>query len=148
MQATHVLLRFVLRFHTSGFWILVGSILLMVCLGGSFRYMQKAAEPTYGPAPDFHIVDGGADLTRPASGLSAVKDVFWASAIILVLVGLTDYAWILAAIVPIYAMVEVYRKYVKPMMGAMGSGNQAGTSSPQHGRAAQRSQRRKMKRFV
>lgn len=147
MQAAHLILRYGFRFQSTGFWIVVGSLLLMLCLGGAYKHLQSAAEPTYGPAPDFLLVDGGADLTKPGSGVSAVKDVFWASAIILVLVGLTDYAWILAVIVPVYAAVEGYRTYIRPMMGGMGEASTGKSSIAQQDRAAQRAQRRKMKRF-
>lgn len=139
-------LRYGLRYQSSGFWVVVGSMILVLALFGSFRYLQKAAEPTYGPAPDFPLVEGGADLAKASPGLSTMKDVFWASAIVLVLLGLSDYAWILVIAGIVYVAVLGYTYYIKPMIGGMGASSTGHNSDSQQQRAAQRSQRRKIKR--
>lgn len=121
--------------------------MLVICMGGSYHFLQKAAEPSYGPGPDFLLIDGGADLAKLSPGLSAIKDLFWASGITLVLVGLTDYAWILAVIAAIYVAIDIYKKYIYPVIGGMGGSTGDSTSSAKQERAAQRSQRRKIKRM-
>lgn len=146
LQVAHVALRYGVRYHSIGFWVIAGTILLLICLGGSFNYMKTAAEPTYGPAPDFLLVDGGADLSKADTpGLSTTKDMFWASVVVLVCVGVTDYAWILAIAAALYVAVEGYITNIHPMISAM-----RGMADPapkvQGERAAQRAQRRRGKR--
>jgi hypothetical protein len=148
-QVVHVIVRYIMRYQSTSGWSFVGSALLSGCLAVAYRYLQQAADPTYGPPPEFQLIDAGADLTKPNGAQSSAKDLLWSAVILLPLVAITQYAWIVAAVVPVYAGYMMYKKFA-PMLGVGGQGQAQGTDANQTAkqeRAAQRSQRRRMKRL-
>lgn len=119
----------------------MGTALGLICLLVAYRTLSAAAEPTYDPGSG-QLVDGGADLSQPASSTSMAKDLLWACVLLLPLVGATDYGWILASAVPLVAAWQGYQLFLAPMMN-MGSGSDG--PAPRSEKAEKRAARRRSK---
>ena len=146
MQGLHVVVRYLLRYGTAGTWTVIGTALGAASLAVAYRLLARAAEATYSDAGE--LIDGGADLTKPSAQTSLAKDALWACVILLPLVGLTDYAWFLAAGVPAFVAWQLYQTFSKEF-GAMG-GNATGMGGAEKARSAKaekRAERRRVKRI-
>jgi hypothetical protein len=142
LQLIHVGVRYCVRYASVTWWTFLGSAVLCGCLIVAYQYLKKAAEATYGPPPEFRLVDAGADITRPSAALSVAKDLLWSAVILLPLVAITDYAWFVAAIVPIYAGVVAWQKF-SPMLRQMRAGPESDTAPGPGNRKQRRAELRK-----
>lgn len=115
--------------------------MLCGCLGLAYQHLKNAAEATYGPPPEFQLVDAGVDLSKPSSALGVAKDLLWSAVILLPLVAVTDFGWFVAAVVPIYAGVTAYKTF-SPMLG-QGSGSDAPPAPGPGNRKQKRAEARK-----
>lgn len=144
MQIVHVGFRYFFRYASVGGWTFIGSAALCGCMALAYQHLKKAAEATYGPPPEFQLVDAGADLSKPSSALGVAKDLLWSAVILLPLVAVTDYGWFVAAVVPVYAGVTAWKK-LAPMLGRGGSADAETAPGPGNRKQKRAEMRKKAK---
>lgn len=108
----------------------------------AYQHLKNSAEATYGPPPEFQLVDAGADLSKPSSALGIAKDLLWSAVILLPMVAVTDYGWFVAAVVPVYAGVTAWKKF-SPMLGGGGASADA---EPEPGPGNRKQKRAEMRK--
>lgn len=143
VQALHVVFRYLLRYGTSGTWTVLGTGLGAATLAIAYQLLARAAEATYSEKGE--LIDGGADLTKPSPQTGLAKDVLWASVILMPLVGLTDYAWLLALGVPAFVAWQLYQTFSQGFGAMQGMGG--GAEKPRSAKAEKRAERRRVKRI-
>ena len=108
------------------------------------------AEPSYNA--EWEIIDAGEDLSKSSPTTANIKDLLWATVILMLLAGVTDYAWLLALFMPVYAGYAMFGKLLGPMMG-LGGGTKGGTQEESDSerkkreKTEKRAEKRRVKRF-
>ena len=141
VQVLHLLLRYGARFRSISVWALVGTTVGMSSLYFAYHMLRTAAEPSYGTSSE--LIDAGEDLSRPSAKTSLAQDLLWACVILLPLVGATNYAWLIALLVPVAGAWQGYHLFIAPLLRMRLQ--EADAPQQQSERAAKRAERRRVK---
>lgn len=127
----HLALRLVLR---SASWRVKAAFTVSVAASAaSYAFLHAAARPSYGAQGE--LLDGGGDLRK---GLcDSATDVLLLTAGIHILSCFSDWAWLLALLVPAVAMQWLWANLLRPFLSAQGAGEEA----HEHGVGGRRARR-------